>query len=73
MKAKSKSANSLANNSLSLDTKGKKAAVLSVFALVLLSVIMLFSTRVFADGQKKSEPLTTHEPQTYVFDYNRRR
>ena len=73
MKNRIKSSNSPTNNSLTLDAKGKKAAVLSVFALVLLSVIMLFSTRVFADGQKKSEPLTTHEPQTYVFDYNRRR
>ena len=70
MKNRIKSSNSPTNNSLTLDAKGKKAAVLSVFVLVLLSVIMLFSSRVLADGQKKSEPLTTHEPQTYVFDYN---
>ena len=69
MKTKSKSVNSPANNSLTLDAKGKKAAMFMVLAIALITVFLLGSNRVLADGQKKSEPITTHEPQTYVFDY----
>lgn len=69
MKTPKSSASSLASNSLSLKATGKQAAVFIALAAVLTAAFLLVSHSAFASELKESEPITTHEPQTYVFDY----
>ncbi len=69
MKTPKSSASYLASNSLSLKATTEKAAVIIAFAAVVISAFLLFSHSAFASTLKESEPITTHEPQTYVFDY----